>query len=183
MSKTFAAAGVTLIELLISISLLAILLALAAPAFSALVDTIRLNAAANSMLSSFWLARSEAIKRGTRVVVCKSASGTACASSGAWEQGWLVFSDANNNAGRDPGEAILTVQPALASNLRFSGNSTVASFVSFTSLGQTAIVSGAPQAGTLTACALSAGSTEARQLVINFAGRIRTNTTTLAQCP
>ena len=71
-------AGFTLIELLVVVALAAILQSLAAPALSGMVNSMRLTTAVNSLLSSLHLARSEAIKRNSRAVVCKSASGDAC---------------------------------------------------------------------------------------------------------
>ena len=57
---------------------MAILAALAAPAMSGMVNSMRLTTAVNSLFTSLLLARSEAIKRNSRAVVCKSVSGDAC---------------------------------------------------------------------------------------------------------
>ena len=183
MDKRSAVAGFTLIELMVVLVLAAILATLAAPAMSGMVNSMRLTAAVNSLFTSLLLARSEAIKRNARAVVCKSASGDACIASGGWEQGWIVFHDANNNAKRDAGEVIMSVEPAMRSPIRLNGNSPFASYVSFTPMGQTAYASGAFQAGTLTVCVESSEPLEARQIVINSSGRPRTVRTTVAQCP
>jgi type IV fimbrial biogenesis protein FimT len=183
MNKRFVGAGFTLIELMVVVAVVAILATLAAPAMSGLVNSMRLTAAVNTLFSSLLLARSEAIKRNGRAVVCKSASGSACITTGAWEQGWMVFHDANNNTKRDAGEVILSVVPALKVPIRLNGNSPLASYVSYTPTGQTAYASGAFQAGTLTVCVESSELLEARQIVISSSGRPRTVRTTVAQCP
>lgn len=175
--------GVTLIELLLVLVIVATLQTLAAPAMSGFADSLRLSAGINSLLSSIHLARSEAIKRNGRVVLCKSAAGDACASTGGWEQGWIVFHDANNNASLDVGEVILSREQALPQPIRLTGNGPVTSYVSYTPMGTTRYTSGAFQAGTLTVCPESATRVEARQIVISSAGRPRTVKSRVAHCP
>ena len=175
--------GFTLIELLMVVALLAVLLSLAVPALTGMVNSIRLTVAVNSLFSSLLLARSEAIKRNSRVVLCKAASGDACISTGDWGQGWMVFHDPNNNAARDAGEVILSREQPLPLPFTFKGNAPVSSYVSFNSMGRTLYASGAFQAGTLTVCLESATPVDARQIVISSSGRPRTVRTTVAQCP
>ena len=176
-------AGFTLIELLMVVALAATLLSLAVPALGNMANSIRLTAAVNALFSSLLLARSEAIKRNSRAVVCKSASGDACITTGGWEQGWIVFHDANNNASLDTGEAVLSHQQAFAGSMRFTGNGPLTSYVSFTPMGWTRYTSGAFQAGTLTVCAESTTRADARQIVISSTGRPRTVRTTVDNCP
>lgn len=176
-------AGFTLIELLVVVALVAILQSLAAPALSGMVNSLRLTTSVNSLFSSLLLARSEAIKRNSRAVVCKSATGDACITSGGWEQGWIVFHDANNNAAVDVGEVVVSRAPALAPSMRFTGNAPLANYVSFTPMGMTKYTSGAFQAGRLTVCPQSAGSADARQIVISSTGRPRTVKMTVSNCP
>jgi type IV fimbrial biogenesis protein FimT len=183
MNKRSAGAGFTLIELMVVVALAALLQSLALPAFRGFVNSMRLTVAVNSLFTSLLLARSEAIKRNGRAVVCKSASGEACVTSGNWEQGWIVFHDANNNARRDAGEAIVSYQQGTAAPILLTGNSPLASYVSYTPMGQTAYASGAFQAGTLTVCVASSSSQEARQIIVSSAGRPRTVRTMLAKCP
>lgn len=170
----FRCSGFTLIEVLVVVAVMAIIQSVAAPALSGMANSMHLTSAVNSLFSSLHLARSEAIKRNSRVVVCKSATGDACLTTGAWEQGWIVFHDANNNAALDVGEVIFMRQQAMAQALRFKGNVPVANYVSFTPMGRTSYTSGAFQAGTLTVCAESATRVDARQIVISSTGRPRT---------
>lgn len=85
------ASGFTLIEMLVTLTIVAILAGLAAPSLKDAVLGYRLSSYADSLVASAQLARSEAIKRNTVVQLCVSASGTSCASSGGWEQGWIVL--------------------------------------------------------------------------------------------
>ena len=87
MGRRSGCAGFTLIELLVVVALVAIIQLLAAPALSGMANSMRLTSAANSLFSSLLLARSEAIKRNSRAVVCKSATGDTCITTGGWEQG------------------------------------------------------------------------------------------------
>jgi type IV fimbrial biogenesis protein FimT len=174
--------GFALLELLVVLALVAVLQMLAVPAMSAAVDAVRLTSSTQSFFASLQLARSEAIKRNARVVVCKSDAGQRCVLTGGWEQGWIVFHDLNNNAQLDAGESILQRESAPGGMLRLTGNAQVASYVSYTPTGTTSTTSGAFQAGTFTVCRQAAGKNEARQIVISSAGRVRTHRVTLAQC-
>lgn len=175
--------GVTLLELLIAVAIAAILTILAIPGFASLVHSTRLTAATNEMLASLHLARSEAIKRGSRTVLCPSVAGSACAGSGDWEQGWVVFHDANNNAAVDDGETVIQTRHALPVGLSLKGNAGVASYISYAAGGGTQQVSGAWQAGTLTLCNRADAPGAARRIIISSTGRPRSEKTTVASCP
>lgn len=87
-------AGITLIELLTTITLIGILAGAAVPA----LDHILLNAQRNAVLEGLargaWLARSEALRRGRPVLLCGTLDGASCAGeSSAWSEGWLVVPD------------------------------------------------------------------------------------------
>jgi len=96
-------AGVTVIELLVTLSIMVILLTVALPGFSELMAETRRVASVNQLVGALNMARSEAIKRGVRVTLCKSAdpdaTTPACAPGAAWNQGWLVFVDNTHVAG------------------------------------------------------------------------------------
>jgi type IV fimbrial biogenesis protein FimT len=143
---------------------------------------MRLKTATELFIAHLNLARSEAIKRNARVVLCKSGDGQQCASEGAWEQGWIVFHDANGNARVDEEEALLLQQAALHASVRFSGNSNIARYVSYTPDGGANLVSGAFQAGTFTLCTQSDAPLEGRQIVISKAGQPRVAKVKLAVC-
>lgn len=175
--------GVTLIELLTAIAITTVLLTVAVPAFQTAMSGVRLGSASNAFLASLYLARSEAIKRNARTVLCKSSNGTACVSSGDWEQGWIVFHDADNDAALDSGESLILRVEAMADGYAMRGNAPVASYVSYSPTGASMLVSGAFQAGTVTVCQVSASGGESREIIISATGRPRARKSTVSTCP
>ncbi|KAF1709464.1 pre-pilin like leader sequence [Pseudoxanthomonas kalamensis DSM 18571] len=82
--------GFTLIELMVTVAVLAILVTLAVPSFTSLINSNRLTGQANSLVADLQLARSEAIRRNRTITVCRSTDGATCAgATGAWET-WLT---------------------------------------------------------------------------------------------
>lgn len=182
MSTSAVQSGLTLIEMLVVVSIAVTLQSWAAPAFRDLVGSFRTRTATGNLYAGLMVARSEAIKRRSRTVLCKSADGASCSTSGTWSQGWLVFHDSNNNGTVDNGESVILHEGTLPSSMRVSGNSSVSSYVSYTSAGSTAYISGAFQAGTFTICSQSTSAAEMRQIVISSSGRPRTVSTSASQC-
>lgn len=83
--------GVTLIELLMVVTIAAILAAIAAPSFRSFIYSTRQSSAAMQLVSDMNLARSEAIKRNAHILVCaRNGAGTDCAANANWQAGWLV---------------------------------------------------------------------------------------------
>ena len=90
-------AGFTLIELIVTVAIAAIVLAIAVPSFQETITSNRLTTFSNTFVASLNLARSEAIKQNRRVTLCSSTDGLSCA-TGGYQQGWIIFIDSNNNA-------------------------------------------------------------------------------------
>jgi type IV fimbrial biogenesis protein FimT len=89
--------GFTLVELIVALTIAAILMAVAAPGLQKFVSSNRLTSQVNDLLADINLARSEAIKRAETTGVCVTAAdGSACVAAGNWANGWLVY---YNNAG------------------------------------------------------------------------------------
>ena len=105
--------GFTLIEMMTTLSVLAVSLALAAPALSGLVRGNRVRAAQSELVSSLMLARSEAARRGVAVGVEAAAD----AAGGGFARGWTVWIDANGNGMFDTGEATLRSVPAFGTGI------------------------------------------------------------------
>ena len=175
-------AGFTLIELLLVVAVAAVLLSLSAPSFSRLLHSTRVADASNALLTSMFLARSEAIKRNSRVTLCKSATGTSCATAGGWEQGWIVFHDTNQDGFRTADETIIERMEPIASGVRVTGNLRVERYVSFMATGLTRLVGGGFQAGTVVICNPAVASGEARQIILNAAGRMRVQKVNATLC-
>ncbi|MBO9720102.1 GspH/FimT family pseudopilin [Xanthomonas phaseoli] len=82
--------GFSLIEMMVTIIVLAIVMAIAFPNFTALINSNRLSAAANELSASLQLARSEAVRSNASVTLCPSNDGATCANSGNWAR-WIVL--------------------------------------------------------------------------------------------
>ena len=111
--------GFTLLELIITMAIAAILLTIAVPSFQTTIANNRLATQTNSLVTDINIARSEAVKRGADVVLCSSADPNAatpaCLGAGnAWTGGWIVFVDANTNgAFNPPGDTLIKVSQAI----------------------------------------------------------------------
>ena len=99
--------GFTLVELMITLVVLAILVSAAAPSFIDLVRSNRVASQTNQFTAALALARSEAVKRNVPVFICKrNTAGTACDNSANWEAGWIVFAHNDGDSTLDSGEEI-----------------------------------------------------------------------------
>jgi len=172
--------GITLIESLVVLAIVGILARVALPSFQSTIDANRRKVYANQLVEDLALARSEAIKRGARVVVCPSSTFAACSTTNDWSTGWLVFEDSNNTV---TPSAILRVHEALSLPWGWIATSTNTTYyISYHPLGIAQTTSGAFQA--LTICVLpTSGTCQATQpsnaaypytdVVISSVGRAR----------
>ncbi|MGV0960522.1 MAG: GspH/FimT family pseudopilin [Limnohabitans sp.] len=163
--------GLTLLEALVVLALVAVLTGIAAPALSGLRQQHRLQGQAEDFFNSLMLARSEALRQQQRVTVCVRSLDDRCAPSGPWNSGWLVFVDVNANAQRDSQEPLLQMHEALSAGLALEGNSPVSRYVSYGPEGRSQTMNGAFQAGTLSLCSFS--SSQAWHVVVNALGKPR----------
>lgn len=109
------ASGFTILELMITVAVLAILVGIAVPSFNEMIRQNRLATQTNDLLTATAVARSEAVKRGSRVTLCPAnADGSDCSGTAQWSAGWLVIADDGPNVGRldPPGEMVLQRWPA-----------------------------------------------------------------------
>ncbi|MBL8499359.1 MAG: GspH/FimT family pseudopilin [Nitrosomonas sp.] len=159
--------GFTLTELLVTLSVASILLTVAVPSYRMFVQDNLLSMQSNNFYSTLALAKSEAIRRSSRVTVCPSTNGTGCTGGVVWSNGWLVFSDINGNGVVEAGEEILQVGAAFTGGNTFTG---AKPRVIFTANGFSM-----ESNDTFTLCD-SRGASYSKAIILNMQGRFRTET-------
>lgn len=172
------ARGFSVIELLVVVAIAAIVMAIAVPSFSSMLQKNRLSSAASALQVSLTLARSEAIKRGIDSKVTVAANSTA----GAWINGWTVFLDktADANGGVAPSASTdcslstattcpLEVVGALAGPLSVSQTGSLNYFI-YNGQGRLVDVNGGPGNRSFW---FYDSSSDKYCLVINTSGRVR----------
>lgn len=161
--------GFTLIELMVTLSIMAILMAIALPNFQSFIQNSRMTTQANNFITALMLARSEAVKRGSTVTVCSSTNGMACSGLSNWENGWLVFVDADGDGVVDAGDLpVQAGQPLAGGNTLKSGRA--ATRVTYSGNGFTAGFN-----DTFSLCD-SRGAAFSRRILLSNQGRVRIET-------
>jgi type IV fimbrial biogenesis protein FimT len=116
------ASGFTLIELMVTMTILVILTMLALPSFQSAFLSNKLATYSNDFLGSIQLARSETIKRNAVVRICRreraSDDTPSCSASGTWQKGWFVWVDSSGDGNLQASE-ILREQAALSTDYTF----------------------------------------------------------------
>ncbi len=108
--------GFSLIELVITLAVVAIMSSMVLTFSGAFLQDNRLATANNDLVGSINLARSTAVSRGETASICASSNGTSCTST-AWEQGWIVFSDTGTAGVIDGADQILKVSNKVGVNV------------------------------------------------------------------
>jgi type IV fimbrial biogenesis protein FimT len=160
--------GLTLIETLVVLAIIAIALQMAAPSFQKLISESRQVTQSNDFLASLRYARNQAIAKRRFVTVCASSNNSSC-NTNHWEYGWIVYLDSDSDRQVDSGEQILKVYQALdgANSLRailFTTNSSV----------QFRPTGWIDSTGSFVLCD-QRGSSSARGININISGQARVN--------
>jgi len=170
--------GLTLVELMVTLAVLAILLSIAVPSFQSTIAASQLTSATNDLVASLSQARMEALRQGKRITVCMSGNGTQCATSSTWMQGWISFTDTTRSgttANVDNGETILGTNDARPAGISIAGSGNTAQYVSFGPDGRSWTMGSAAQTGTIRVCSTSSHLSDdkrARDLVLTASGKI-----------
>jgi type IV fimbrial biogenesis protein FimT len=99
--------GITALELMVVMAIVAILLSTAVPAVKNYTWNLRLRTAIDTLQSDLNLARAHAISHNTEMIICPAIDAADCSGSSAWQYGWIVFTDINADHRRQVGEALI----------------------------------------------------------------------------
>lgn len=115
--------GYSLLELVVVVTIVAILATLAMTSFSQLIANHRLRVEANALFHAIHLARKESVMRRRAVSICPSIDGSSCDEDNDWSQGWLLFENSNGNAPPtlDAGEPLLQ-QHRISADIQINSN-------------------------------------------------------------
>ena len=181
--RTQRTRGFTLIELVVTMAIAAVLMMVAVPSFVNFQRNSQLTSLTNSLVASIYAARGEAMKTGFNAFVVPTANGS------DWTTGWIVFVDNNrDNAFSATDDTLVQTQPALESYFTASGTGSsgeTPAYIMFSSSGYSKIKSVSSSFGTsgfggLTlSIARSDAPTSAvyeqtRRIIVSSTGRLRT---------
>jgi type IV fimbrial biogenesis protein FimT len=159
--------GLTLVELMIAMTVLGILLALAVPSFRDAALNSSLRAISSNLNASVQLARSEAIKRNVPITLCRAnTTGTACAVDSNWAAGWIVVASGT----------VLQYQQPVAQGFKVTQSGTAAN-LTFQPIGVGAT------AATFTVCRSSPVGNQERVVNISATGNAYVTSTEAGACP
>jgi type IV fimbrial biogenesis protein FimT len=177
--RAAAKTGFTLVELLTALAIAALLAVVALPVYADWIADYQVLNHAQKLAGTMNVARTEAVKRGRPVNLCKSADLRRCTAGGGWEGGYIVHVDGDHDGAVDAGEIALRIEGPAAAGITIRGNRPVADYVSYTRLGTTRLVRGGLQMGTFTVCK---SGRRAVDVVLAHSGRARL-ARSAATCP
>jgi len=155
--------GFTLVEMMVAVAVLAILLTIGLPAFGGLIDSQRMDSSVNGLMRSIQFTRTEAIRLNRPVTMTPLGQD--------WNNGWIIFLDANHNGAHDSDERVLRYeQPALVSHIHANAN--IADYLRYNAQGESELLNGGFQSGTFSLCPQQTAA-QGRKVIINRVGRAR----------
>ena len=170
------AGGFTLIELMVTLSVLAVLTTIAAPSFVSFLRNSELTSFTNKLVAAINTARSEAMKTGRNAYVIP-------ASDASWSKGWRVFIDLNGNGSFDEGtDLTVLTERAPPSYIQIAGTNDAgadAPYLSFGSTGYARVKSGSSSTANAVVtikrndASQAAADAETRRIIVAITGRVR----------
>ncbi|MGR9099492.1 MAG: GspH/FimT family pseudopilin [Gammaproteobacteria bacterium] len=155
-----------MVEFLLSIAVLVVLVGLATPSYTTMIKRRQVNGEADKLWAAIYLAKSEAVKRNTKVTLCKSGDQATC--SGSWSDGWILFSDKNGNRIVDGSDRIIDRSIALVGDYRLTWKAFISNnYLNFDPSGLT------NQNGTFKFCPENNDARFAKALIVSKLARVR----------
>lgn len=183
-----------MVELMVTLVVLAIIVTMGVPSFRSLVESNRLTTATNALVASLNQARAEAVKYSGRVTICKGeVADTDCDDTKEWHQGWIVYRD--NNVSSTTAPAINSGSDTIIrrGGQGLNGNIVIeasggADYVSFTGDGRSKNLAGGTRTVTFRVCSSSSvldDARRARDITVSASGAISSETpaSVAADCP
>jgi len=170
--------GFTLIELMVTIAIAGVLLAVGIPSFQGFISNSNMAATNNAMVYSIQLARSTSMERLSAAGVCASnspsASDAGCDAGAGYASGWIVYADDNGNGARDAAEDILERVEAPGNAFTFTPDAVFENQIYFNDSGASINVANVPISGQIK---LEYGDgEESRRITVSANGRVSTET-------
>lgn len=110
--------GFTLIELIITLAIAAILLTVGVPSFQDTIKNSRISSQANEFITDLNYARNVAVTQKNAITICQSSNGTSCGVGTTWQQGWIVINNFNG------ANTVLRMHGPLSTGMTLSAGST-----------------------------------------------------------
>ncbi len=189
MKNNLKQSGFTLVEMMVVLAISSILITLAAPSFTTMVDRNRVDIVTNELASALFYVRSEALKRRMDVILCVSnEAGSACKADAPFDyaKGWLIYMDCDGNGklGGDTNAAelvcsdgtnntseLLRVHEKFDTHLTIEGNGNYAAKIGYMMNGR---IKGIGGSLTVDILSVNNGAVSAKKIVVANSGRIRT---------
>ena len=180
--------GFTTIELMVTVAILAVLSGIAAPSFTPIVERWRVRQASEELQSTFYLARSEAVKRGGNIIIQRKGDTDNCTeastSTDLWSCGWVVFADLGNDGKLSSGQELQNIPPPTKVSIKFTsaanGNASLSDPIKVDRWGQLSSDGATNFAFRLTPKGSS--NSNATSVCINSSGRIKRLDSDSASC-
>ncbi|MEG3790069.1 GspH/FimT family pseudopilin [Lysobacter sp. CCNWLW3] len=161
--------GFTLLELVVAIAIVAILVGWGLPSFQESLRSNRVATSANELIATMSLARSEALRSPQGGRVCTSADGSSC--GGGWGDGWIVWTDRNNDNAPTADEVMRYVRAPAQIALTVAADAGSTTVFQFDTRGR--LRDGNARNFTLRPQECSPGANQVRTIVVAATGQLR----------